>query len=260
MPRQENLTVIKAGLSRQRVKGAALKDTLYDLLNGYVTTEKTVKVRPGTLLSQTLTTGTVGLVHHDAKFHVFADATVAGLPADYELHILKSPDDSSFDLTRIHFAEPFLGALYVVAEFAGGGIYHYWLQDASDWEATTDYEIGDVVSPTTPNGFVYKARRLAQANPAWSAGTPRAVTDVVEPTVENGFKYTVTQVVGPTPRSGSVEPEWPTEVGAVIIEDLDTEDIPTADEAPTPDRTRDDFIDETRRDRYLDSGGRRPRR
>lgn len=260
MPRQENLTVVKAGLSRQRVKGAALKDTLYDLLNGYVTTEKTIKVRPGTTLTETLTAGTVGLVHHNEKFHVFADVDVAGLPADYELHILKSPDDSAFDLTKIHFAEPFLGALYVVAEFAGGGIYHYWLQDADDWEASTDYEIGDVVSPTTPNGFVYKARRLAQANPAWSAGTPRAVNDVVEPTVENGFKYTVIQTVGPTPRSGPTEPVWPTEVGATVIEDLDTEDIPTAGEPPTPDRTRDDFIDDDRRDRYDSDNTRRERR
>ncbi|KKK82756.1 hypothetical protein LCGC14_2800230, partial [marine sediment metagenome] len=62
MARQENLTVIKEGLNRQRTKGAALKDTLYDLLNGFVSSEKTVKVRPGTRLTETLPANTKGLV------------------------------------------------------------------------------------------------------------------------------------------------------------------------------------------------------
>lgn len=251
MARQENLTVVKGGLSRQRIKGAALKDSLYQLLNGFVTTEKTIKVRPGTLLTETLTAGTVGLVHFDGEFHVFANVAVA-VPAGYQLHILKSPDDSGLSIDRIHFAEGFLGALYVAAEFSDGRVYHYWLQPADDWEADTDYVVNQTASPTTPNGFVYKALRLAGANPAWTENTPRVVNDVVEPTLENGFKYTVTDVIGPTPRSGPLEPIWPTKVGAIIIEDLDDESgaAPESPDAPTPRRDPDTFIDDTRRERY----------
>jgi hypothetical protein len=251
MARQENLTVVKGGLTRQRTKGAALKDSLYDLLNGYVTTEKTITVRPGTLLEETLTAGTVGLVHFDGEFHVFADAAVADLPSDYQLHILKSPDDSTLNLTRIHFAEAFLGALYIAAEFAGGSIYHYWMQPADDWEASTDYRVYQTAAPTTPNGFVYKALRLAGANPAWTANTPRETADVIEPTLENNFKYTVTQVIGPTPRSGNLEPVWPTEVGALIVEDLGDDGAPTTDDPPTPKRSDDSDLGDARRGRYV---------
>ena len=258
MARQENLTVIKGGLARQRTKGAALKDSLFELLNGFVTTEKTIKVRPGTLLTETLTAGTVGLVHFEGEFHVFANTTVA-VPAGYQLHILKSPNDSTLALTRIHFAEGFLGALYVVGEFADGAIFHYWLQPADDWVANEDYLINETVEPTTPNGFVYKARRLAGANPAWTANTPRSANDVIEPTIENSFKYTATQVIGPTPRSGEIEPIWPTEVGAIIIEDLDDVSgiAPTTPDSPTPRQQDDTFIDERTRQRYVTDGTRR---
>ena len=232
MARQENLTVIKGGLNRQRTKGAALKDSLFDLLNGFVTTEKTVKVRPGTLRTELLNAGTKGLVHFDGLFHVFATSTIV-VPAGYKLHILTSPDDASLALKRVHFAEPFLGALYVAAEFADNRTYHFWLADAPVWLADTAYEIGESVQPTVPNGLVYKARRVAAPNPGWTANTPRVVSDVIEPTTENNFKYAVTQVIGPTPRSGPLEPIWPKQIGAIIVEDLD--DVTAETEAPTVD-------------------------
>ncbi len=233
MARQENLTVIKAGLNRQRTKGAALKDTLYDLLNGFVSSEKTVKVRPGTRLTETLPANTKGLVHWDGGFHVFAITFIAA-PSGYTIHVLQSPDDASLALSRIHFAEPFLGALYVAAEFSDGNIYHYWLQNATVWAADTDYRLNEPVSPSVDNGFIYKARRLADTNPAWTANTPRVTDDVVEPTTVNDFKYTVTQVVGPTPRSGAEEPLWPTESGAIIVEDIDDPGVPTPELPPAP--------------------------
>ncbi len=256
--RQENLTTIKGGLNRLRTKGAALKDSLFELLNGFVTTEKTVKVRPGTLLEETLTTGTKGLVHFADKFHVFAITSIA-VPAGYELHIIKSPDDSSLALSRIHFAEPFLGALYVAAEFADGNVYHFWLQPAVAWVANNDYQVNETTRPTADNGLVYKARRLSGANPAWTANTPRSVSDVIEPTVANGFKYTVTDVIGPTPRSGPLEPIWPTKAGAVIVEDLDdvtaAVTAPTPETSPTPRPIPGEFIDEDRARRYDGTDG-----
>lgn len=253
MARQENLTVVKAGLTRQRTKGAALKDSLYELLNGFVTTEKTVKVRPGTLLTETLPANTKGFVHWDGSFHVFAITFIAP-PSGYTIHVITSPDNPAFTISRIHFAEPFLGALYVAAEFSDGNTYHYWLQPSPEWVADTDYKVNEPVSPSVANGLVYKARRLSGENPSWTPDTPRALDDVVEPTTVNDFKYTVTQVIGPTPRSGSEEPVWPTQAGAIIVEDLDDTDVPTTPSPPTPDVPRDDFIDDDRRDRYTGGG------
>ena len=231
--RQENLTTIKGGLNRLRTKGAALKDSLFELLNGYVTTERTVKGRPGTILNTTLPAGTVGLTSFNGVLNVFAASAVAGIPAGYNLNIVNHPTDSTLTLTTIHFAEPFLGALYVAAEFSDGGIFHYWLQESNVWLADTVYNINSLVQPSTANGFAYRPTRNGPAFPAWTAGTPRSLNDNIEPTVYSGFYFTAEQVFGANPRSGGVEPIWPTEDGAIIIEDSDIAGAPTVP-APTP--------------------------
>lgn len=228
--RQEVLTTVKGGLNRLRTKGAALKDSAYDLLNGYVTSEKTVKVRPGTILEDTLTTGTVGLVAFENKFHVFSHTAVAGLPSDYELHVLHGPSGTT--LSTIHFAEPFLGVLYVVAEFSDGTIYHYWLRDASTWAQDTVYEANQIVQPTSVNGFVYRATRLELANPLWAPNIDRAVNDKVEPTTPNNYYFEVTQVFGSSPASSDAEPAWADpEEGELFIENTDGGSAATP---PTP--------------------------
>lgn len=238
--RSIELTTIKGGINRQRVKGAALADSLYDLLNGYVTKSRTVKVRPGTFrhahLSVDTLVGTRGLAAFDGKLHVFS-ASVITVPAGFTLHVLQHPTDQTIDLDTIHFAAPFLGFLYVVAEFANGDVFHFWLQTKGSWSASTKYQVGDVVSPSTPNGLLYRAVRLTGANPAWAPNVPRAVNDVIEPTVPNGFKYTVTDVDGAAPASGPTEPTWPATDGATVVEEVDTEPTDAASTAasdPTP--------------------------
>ena len=218
--RDVSLTTVKGGLNRLRTKGAAVQDSLYDLLNGYVTTEKTVRVRPGTVLEETLTTGTKGLVAFDGGFHVFASSTVAGLPSNYTLHILRAPDNAA--LSRIHFAEPFLGFLYVSAEFADGDIYHFWLRTADDWAASTMHITDALVQPTTPNGFLFRATRAEPVNPVWAAGISRAVNDKAEPTEANDYYFEVVSVTGSNPISGTVEPEWDEpEEGQLFLENSD---------------------------------------
>lgn len=248
--RQENLTVIKAGLSRQRTKGAALKDTLYDLLNGYVTTEKTVRVRPGTLLVETLPAGTFGLVSHDGLFQIFASSNVGGIPAGYNLNILRAPNGE--DLAKIHFAAPFLGTLYIAAEFADGGIYHFWLRTSSEWAANTAYAFNELVQPTTPDSFVYRATRNGEANALWTEGAPRAVSDKVEPTTANGFYFEVSQIFGPNAISGVVEPDWDDAVdGELFNENVDGTELPSSAAPPPP--APDDEVPADVEDRY---GGR----
>lgn len=226
MTRPVPLTVIKGGINRLRIKGGASASTLYDLKEGYVTDAGTVKRRAGTTRTATLPAGTVGLVAFKNQFHVFATEIIDALPEDYVLHILINPNSDAITniaLTKIHYAKPFMGFLYVAAEFEDGNIYHYWLQSGGVWTASTAYKAGDIIEPTTANGLAYQATRLSAPFPSWSAGTPRTVGDRIEPTVYNDFFYTVVDTIGSNPISGQSEPTWPTEDGAQVIED--TNDI-----------------------------------
>jgi hypothetical protein len=236
--REVALTTVNGGINRLRTKGAALQDSLYDALNCYVTASKTVKVRPGTFRTATLPTHTdgtdmtKGLCAFDGELHVFAAEDVS-VPAGYVLHILSHPDpaDSAgnpIPLTEIHFAAPFMGFLYVVAEFEGGDIFHFWLQTGDTWTADTIYKLGDIVAPTVPNGFAFQATRATPAHLSWAPNVQRHIPDsandthgIIEPTEYNDFFYTVVDTQGDNPRSGTSEPAWPTEDGAQITEDAD---------------------------------------
>lgn len=238
--RDAPLTVLKGGINRLRTRGGARADNLYDLLNGYLTEDGTVHVRPGSLRAATLDASTRGLTYFNGSRHTFAAATVA-VPVGYTLHVLVHPDqdpgEAVIPLERIHFAEPFLGFLYVVAEFNDGTVWHYWLRGSSTWTADTVYMIGDVIFPTVANGLAYMATRVNSSNPLWTANAPRAIGDIVEPTTENanGYYYTVVDTSGDTPTSGSTEPNWPAEAGAQVVESTDI----------TPDSTDTDATDPT---------------
>lgn len=224
--RDAPLTVLKGGINRLRTKGGARADSLYDLVNGYLTDDGTAHVRPGTRLVATLDATTRGLTYFSGSRHIFAAASVT-VPTGYTLHVLVHPDqdpgEAVIPLKRIHFAEPFLGFLYVVAEFDDDSVFHYWLQGSGTWTADTVYREGDVTFPTVPNGLAYQATRVGAPNPVWTPNAPRAVADVVEPTAENanGFYFTVVDTSGATPSSGSIEPIWPAEDGAQVVESTD---------------------------------------
>jgi hypothetical protein len=220
--RIQPLSTANAGMTRLRNKGGASPETLYDLLNGYITLAGTIRPRPGTLIDITLPIDTKGLVAHKGKLYVFKhEPDVTSNPDKYVVAVLRHPTDPGTPILQIHFAAPFMGFLYVAAEFLDGNIWHYWLEELDAWSLGTDYMIGDRVFPTVENGYAYQATRAGSANPAWAPNIARAVNDVVEPTVYNGFKYTVVAVSGGSPASGAYEPEWPTEVGAQVIEYAD---------------------------------------
>ena len=164
-------------------------------------------------------------------------------------------NSAAFLLKEIHFAAAYLGGIYVVAEFnvtdstllaEFGSVFHYWIQssisgdNANEWTANTDYQIGDVVIPTSPNGLTYIASRALPANPVWAPNTIETVGNIVEPTVANGFKYTVTNTLGAVPTTGETEPTWPLSDGATVLEasslanDQTFSVVSAAAAAPTP--------------------------
>jgi len=219
------LTAINGGISRLRIKGGARADTLYDLLNGYVTEAGTIVVRPGTRRNATLPDTTRGLVYFKLAFHTFSHQ-VETVPDGFVCHIITHPTDPTLTLDRIHFAKPFLGFLYVAAEFSNGDVRHFWLGNSGVWEANKVYKAGDAVLAPTDTGLLYRATRATAPNPTWVAGVTRTIGESVEPTTYNDFYYTVVDTEG-NARSGAVEPEWPVEDGALVTEESDTESSAT---------------------------------
>lgn len=234
------LTSAKGGIDRTRTKGGAKPDTLYDGVNCWVTVSLSIRPRPGTNVDVTLPPGTVGLTTHAGKRVVFSDEYIdlSSFP-NYRLEILTHPTDQATELVAIHFAEPFLGFLYVVAQWDDGAIFHYWLETADVWQADTAYAAGTLVAPSTPNGYYYRANRLTPAGVTWAPDVARADGDKVEPTVYNNYEYTVIETYGDNPRSGSVEPVWPTIPGATVVEDTqgNAPTTPTTPTTPTGDTT-----------------------
>ena len=222
---QITLTELKQGINRLRIKGGANPEALYDLLNGHLTLANTIESRGGTILHEVIPSGCKGLCVYQEKLQTFHASSATGATANLAVNVLRHPTDSTLTLSQIHFSEPFLGYLYVVAEYSDASVHHFWLQAAKTWEANTVYKEGDVVQPTVPNGYSYKAVRVGTPLTVWAASVARAISDVVVPTVSNGYKYTVTAVTGANPASGTVEPIFPTVVGATVMEGTDVSGI-----------------------------------
>jgi len=228
--RQIQLSSTKAGITRLRDKGGASQDAVYDLVNGYVTAARTIKSRPGTRIAHALPPGTKGLVFFQGKFVVFSTEVIASPSPDVEIEVLRHPTVPNAPLKEIHFTMPFLGYLYVVAEFEGatGPRYpHYWLEKGEIWQPGKTYLPGALVRPTNGNGLAYRLEGDTSAYIPWAANVTRSVGDVVVPTVDNGYKYTVIETSSDSARSGTTEPRWPTNAGETVYEDADQQSTDT---------------------------------
>lgn len=212
------LSTQKGGISRLREKGGASPETLMMLRNAYVTTAKTIKQRPGFPVEFDLTPGTVGLASYDGKFFTFSNAFVVHADPRVETIVLRDPVDPTLGVAKIHFAQTFLGRLYVSAEFTNGVIRHYWVTNAPAWAPNTVYGYQQQAVPLIPNGFVYVVSNV-DGTQAWSAGETITVGTIRQPTVYSGFKFEAVAVTGSAPiLTSDVEPVWPTTEGEQIIE------------------------------------------
>lgn len=233
--RLQQLNSFADGINRQKVKGGPKSTALYDLVNGYVDQSGAAVSRPGTVQDIELPAGTKGLMAFNGGLVVFSHLVLTtSNPDKYTVETIMHPTIPSAPLLEIHFAGPFLGIPYVVAEFVNGDVFHYWLQRRSPWAPNTFYRVGDVVEPTTPNGFAYRANRIGDPGISWAPDVARAVGDKIEPTAYNGYEYTAVETYGANPRSGSIEPTWPTEDGARVTEDTDGATPGAGGTTPTP--------------------------
>jgi hypothetical protein len=214
---------MKGGINRLRVKGGANPSTLYDLVNAYISNAGTIVPREGTILAETLDGTSVGLAAMSGLFNVFSNSLIS-VPGGYVDNVLVNPNNSADTLKTIWFAKPFMGFLYVVAEFTSGDVFHYWLQNNGTWIASTVYQTDNIVLPPTPNGLAYEAVRDMPINPTWGPLAAIALGDIVEPTDATGFAYVAVVVEGSSPHTSATEPTWPTTLGGTVQEygDFDT--------------------------------------
>lgn len=247
------ITSAKQGVTRQRNKGGPAKDSFYTLKNCYVTSDRSVVPRPGTRLDATLPPDTKGLMMFRGKLYVFSAEPVTIANPKYANLVLQHPDAASTaGIAEIHFAQPFLGYPYVVAEFEGepDTYYHYWLQELGSWQPNTIYRLGEYVLPTVQNGYSYEANRIGEPNRTWAPGIEVSVGDILEPTTYNGYMYEIMSIDGSATTTGNVEPVWVAAEDATVIEDIEGGGgVPAATPNPTP------TVPPDVEDRYRNQGG-----
>lgn len=225
--RTETLTALKGGIDRRKTKGGVAPDRLFDLLDGNVNSAGDAEQRAGTTTVATLPAGTKGLFQHLGKLNVVA-STLLTAPANFIVHTIKHPTVPTATLVDIHFAETYLGYPYIAAEWSDASTWHYWLQERAAWAAGTIYSDGDLVFPTVPNGYAYRAKRATPPAPAWAPNVARVVGDRVAPVDGGNYEHVVTAVLGANPRSGVTEPEWAETNGGITYEDTDVTPPPAA--------------------------------
>lgn len=251
------LNTSKGGINLLRTKGGPSPNNLMDALNCYIDPDGLPQSRPGTEIKFQLGTSgrAKGLMAFQGALVSFSHQVEGPQASGMSIIVLVNPNDQSQPIKDIHFAGAYLGQPYVVAEFANGDVYHYWLQEAKPWQPNTIYMLGDLVSPTTPNGLAYRAGRVNPAAPVWQPNQSVSIGDVREPTEFDGYQYTVSNTIGANPRTGATEPDWNAATGAITYEDVDVSGNSTSSGTQAdPTNTPSAEIEE----RYNNPGGNRP--
>jgi hypothetical protein len=213
------LSVLQGGINRLRVKGNAAANSLYDLRNAYITNAGSIVPREGTQIATQLDSSTVGLAAANGTFNIFSSQySTATLGSNFVLNVLSNPVNTSSSPQIIWFAKPFMGFLYVVAQFTDSTVHHYWLQNDGTWTSNTDYTSASIVLPPTANGLAYQGVRDFPPNPLWTANTTVTSGSYIEPNTATGFCYQAIAVTGSPVHTGLSEPVWPTVAGGIVQE------------------------------------------
>jgi hypothetical protein len=169
------------GIDHRKGKSVSDANRLRVLKNGYITTGKVVKKRPGiTLISDFNTLGEVGskgLASYSGSLVTFYDKDEG--PVTHSNSLLTSlplvqVDGGGYasNLEAIHYADPYYGFEYVVAEFADGTYQHHWIElgpfdDIFSIDFATESSMPSVVSDSNcPNttGVVKQDDRIFAVN------------------------------------------------------------------------------------------------
>lgn len=169
----------EAGLDRRKGRAHSDANRLWEMKNAHVTTGWRIRKRPGTTEHINLANqAQKGLFAYGGELNTFG-APIGVADPNVAYHEVPHPTGASTPERVLH-AVIYEGFIYVVVQFFNGDVYHYYLDEDPQWEATTAYTLGDFREPTTRNGLRYEVT---------TAGT-----------------------------SDSGEPTWPTTVGATVAD------------------------------------------
>lgn len=147
------------GLDSRKGKSVADANRMRVLTNAYVTTGRAIRKRPGLTAVAELEAGTVGLRAGGGVLNTFYGVTPVAHANPLFLANKIAHPTPTHEATKIHYADMFLGFLYVSAEYDDGSIKHHYL----DGSATTF--IADVNCPNT-------AAVIKAANHVFAIGRP----------------------------------------------------------------------------------------
>lgn len=154
----------KGGLDTRRMELTSNVGSLQTLKNAHITRGGEIEKALAFVQKYTGLSGTFGMAIVRGRIYVFGSAAApGGLSGDLTYQRLQSPDGAA--MTGIVAIDAFAGRLYVVADFAGGGRYHFY-----DGLLVGDWFYGLVRSSMTNNDGIAEAlRALIDADPNYSA-------------------------------------------------------------------------------------------
>lgn len=148
--------------------------TLQQLTNAHITRGGEIEKAKKFVESHDMTgDSTFGFAALANNLYVFGSVASPSLPAGINYQRLQHPDGSTA-MTKVIFTQVFNGKLYVIAQFTGGDIFHYY-----DGALVTDWGAGLVRSGMTNNsGIATHLAALIDADDAVSASAVGAVITV----------------------------------------------------------------------------------
>lgn len=189
----------KHGMDRSRQQTAGIPGSLWNAKNCFISRGGDVVRAKKFVSTYSLPANTFGLAAVQDQLYVFGSASAPTMPVGVQYQRLQS---GSANMTRVLDAKVFDNALYVIAEFDDGGVYHFY-----DGAKVTDW---DTLGGNN-SSFAQVAETLALKVSANAAVTARAVGNKVIITAKTaGTAFTCVGAVtdngsGSTPAATATE-------------------------------------------------------
>lgn len=124
------------GLDRRKGPSVSDANRLRELKNAYVTTGKTIRVRPALTKVTTLEAGTKGLVAGLGKLNTFYESgSISHAHSLFEAHKVAHPSTSQ-NVKSVPAGDVFDGYLYVAVEYTDDSVWHHYLDGGSPTHIT----------------------------------------------------------------------------------------------------------------------------
>lgn len=170
----------RRGMDRTRKRVAGEPGQLWTLKNGHISRGGDIERSKRFVSTYTLPSGTFHLAALKSQLYTFGSADLAAtVPLGVQYQRLQAP--STPTMTRLLDAKVFAGALYTIAEYDDGSIYHFYDGTrVSDWDTV----VGSTVTPEeVAEALAFKLNR----DSAISAEVFGAVVQITAKTAGTAF-------------------------------------------------------------------------